>query len=293
MTVDEDRAGRGAGRHAGAELARAPPPPIAPSCWPTSEPTWSRSSRQKATRPVTRGPFPPERASVETSGRFLYLGTGKQSVVVDPADPADSERLAGCSRKPTWSSTTAPGPEVDRRSDRPGRPGGVVLDHPVRPDRPVRRLSGRAPEHRPRRGRGPGTAGWVGWTLHPERPPVQIGSDMAHFDAGANAAIAVLAAYHRRQRPVWDSASTSRRWSPRSGCSGPGSCGGPSTGSRSTSGPTLTPRLAGCSSAPTATSRSSGPARTPGRPCGISRAASASSTTGSGHWNSARPIWTS
>ena len=40
----------------------------------------------------------------------------------------------------------------------------------------------------------------AGWKLFPERPPVQIGSDVAEYDAGWNAAVAVLAACYDRLR---------------------------------------------------------------------------------------------
>ena len=40
----------------------------------------------------------------------------------------------------------------------------------------------------------------AGWKLFPERPPVQIGSDIAEYDAGWNAAVAVLAACYDRLR---------------------------------------------------------------------------------------------
>ncbi len=39
-----------------------------------------------------------------------------------------------------------------------------------------------------------------GWKRFPERPPVQIGSDIAEYDAGWNAAVAVLAACYDRLR---------------------------------------------------------------------------------------------
>jgi crotonobetainyl-CoA:carnitine CoA-transferase CaiB-like acyl-CoA transferase len=39
-----------------------------------------------------------------------------------------------------------------------------------------------------------------GWKLFPERPPIQIGSDIAEYDAGWNAAVAVLGACYDRLR---------------------------------------------------------------------------------------------
>jgi crotonobetainyl-CoA:carnitine CoA-transferase CaiB-like acyl-CoA transferase len=38
----------------------------------------------------------------------------------------------------------------------------------------------------------------IGWKLFPDRPPIQIGGDVAEFDAGWNAAVAVLAACYDR-----------------------------------------------------------------------------------------------
>ena len=40
----------------------------------------------------------------------------------------------------------------------------------------------------------------AGWKLFPERPPVQIGSDVADYDAGWRPAVAVLAAWYDRLR---------------------------------------------------------------------------------------------
>ena len=49
-----------------------------------------------------------------------------------------------------------------------------------------------------------------GWKQFPDRPPIQIGSDIADYDAGWNAAVAVLAAATTGSAPGGVSASTSR-----------------------------------------------------------------------------------
>ena len=199
MTVDEDRAG---GALAGMRVLELASGTAAAYCAKLLadlgadvvkvEPPEGDAARHA-------GPFPPDRASVETSGRFLYLGTGKQSVVVDPADRADSERLTGLLEEADVVIDDGPVPEVDRRlTDRADR----VVWCSITPFGLTGPYAGYRAQHlniAHAGGEGQVLPGGVGWTLHPERPPVQIGSDMAHFDAGANTAIAVLAAYHRCQ----------------------------------------------------------------------------------------------
>ena len=73
-------------------------------------------------------------------------------------------------------------------------------DPPVRIDGAVRRAPRRPPHRVPRRRRRVDPAEWAGWTQFPDRPPIQIGGDVAHFDAGWNAAVAVLAACYDRMR---------------------------------------------------------------------------------------------
>ena len=144
------------------------------------------------------GPFPPGLVSDETSGRFLYLNTGKRSVALDTGsadgrgrmrdlvlqadvviDDESTGLLAGVIGTPAvplvWCSITPfglTGPYRDYRAHH------LNIAHAG--------------------GEGHLLPGGEGWTMFPDRPPVQIGSEMAAFDAGANAAVAVLGACYGR-----------------------------------------------------------------------------------------------
>jgi crotonobetainyl-CoA:carnitine CoA-transferase CaiB-like acyl-CoA transferase len=126
------------------------------------------------------------------SARFLYLTTGKRSVVIDgtgdgdrrlldligdsdllitDSEPARVEDLAkGASHLVTvcirpFGST---GPYADRRAHH------LTLFHAS--------------------GESSTMPSGLGWELFPDRPPIQLGSEIGYFDAGWNAAVAGIAA---------------------------------------------------------------------------------------------------
>ncbi len=143
----------------------------------------------------SRRSFPRHRA--EESCHFLYLNTGKESVVVpDDADgDAALRRLLdetdvlitdGSSRSHALNDVP---PHVVWASIRPfgawGPYAGYQSTHLI-------------VFHA-------GTEGSIlpsgpGFATFPERPPIQLGSDIADYDTGWNAAVAVLAGCHDRQR---------------------------------------------------------------------------------------------
>lgn len=146
------------------------------------------------------GPFPPNRRSIEDSGRFHYLNTGKRSVALDGALAQDQRRLA--------QLVAAAHVLIDDEVAGPLAPlVGDGADAVVWCSITPFGLTG--PSHTFKAhhlniahagGEGHVLPGGVGWSLFPDRPPTQIGSEMADFDAGATAAVAVIGAYLRLVR---------------------------------------------------------------------------------------------
>lgn len=144
----------------------------------------------------------PRRASAsaeEPGGRFLYLNTGKASVVVDEGPRgADALRdlVAGCdvivSDDVDWRRGMAVG-ELDGATT-------VVLVTPFGLTGPYASYRGPHLVAFHSAGEGSILPSGQGWRLFPERPPIQIGSDLAEYDAGWNAAVAALAAMYDRLR---------------------------------------------------------------------------------------------
>ena len=142
------------------------------------------------------GPFPPGNATAETSGRFVYLNTGKQSVqlnegsagrdrlgdllaaadVVITDDSVDPNELNGLPTETVWCSITPFGLT--------GPCAGFKGSHLT-----VFHSGGEG--HLLPTGRG--------FELFPDRPPTQLGSDIGDYDTGANAAVAILAACFRQR----------------------------------------------------------------------------------------------
>jgi crotonobetainyl-CoA:carnitine CoA-transferase CaiB-like acyl-CoA transferase len=142
------------------------------------------------------GPRPRDAAPDEPGGRFLYLNTGKTSVVV-PEGPEGERRLdrlaAQCDVVVTDRTDQLSLGERDEATI-------VVAITPFG-------LTGPYALYRAHHlitfhagGEGSILPSGAGWKLFPQRPPVQIGSDIAEYDAGWNAAIAVLAACYDRLR---------------------------------------------------------------------------------------------
>lgn len=145
------------------------------------------------------GPFGPGPRTAEHSGRFLYLNTGKRSVTLNDA-AEDQRRLAGLA--------AAAHVLIDDQSRSPLTSlVKEVTDFVVWCTITPFGLTGPARAYKAQHlnvahagGEGHVLPGGVGWSLFPHRAPTQIGSDMADFDAGATAAVAVLAAYRRLVR---------------------------------------------------------------------------------------------
>jgi crotonobetainyl-CoA:carnitine CoA-transferase CaiB-like acyl-CoA transferase len=130
------------------------------------------------------------------SARFVYQSTGKRSVVIPDGD---EEHLAGLVREADVLVTDmhparlegllAGAPHVIAVGIRSFGATGPYADHPAHHLTVF---------HAAREGStlpsGPG------WERYPDRAPVQLGSEVAYFDAGWNAAIAVLAACYDRLR---------------------------------------------------------------------------------------------
>ena len=142
------------------------------------------------------GPRRRDAAADEPGGRFLYLNTGKSSVVVaDGADGAArlAELVSDCDVVVT-----------DRREHLSlGEGSEAITVVAITPFG----LTGPYAAYRAHHlvvfhagGEGAILPSGAGWKLFPERPPVQIGSDVAEYDAGWNAAVAVLAACYDRLR---------------------------------------------------------------------------------------------
>ena len=142
------------------------------------------------------GPRRPDAAPHEPGGRFLYLNTGKASVVV-PNGPEGAERLGVLASECDVVVTDRRGlislGERDETTT-------VVVITPFGLTGPY---SGFRAHHLVTfhaGGEGSILPSGEGWKMFPERAPVQIGADVAEYDAGWNAAVAVLAACYDRLR---------------------------------------------------------------------------------------------
>lgn len=127
------------------------------------------------------------------SGRFTYLSAGKRSVVVDYShNPEDLHALI-------YESDLVV-------ADIPDRVEGIV-EVPVVIVTPFG-LTGPKAHHRAHHltifhasGESSSLPSGAVFELFPDRPPIQLGSDIAYFDAGWNAAIAALALLYHRSVP--------------------------------------------------------------------------------------------
>jgi crotonobetainyl-CoA:carnitine CoA-transferase CaiB-like acyl-CoA transferase len=132
----------------------------------------------------------------EPGGRFLYLNTSKVSVTVDdgPTGRAEVERLANaCDVVVTddvaWHAHGA----LDAATT-------VVVITPFGVTGPYAGYRAHHLVSFHAGGEGSILPSGPGWKQFPERPPIQAGGDLAEYDAGWNAAVAVLAALYDRLR---------------------------------------------------------------------------------------------
>ncbi len=144
------------------------------------------------------GPRRPKAAPGEPSVRFTYLNTGKSSVVVDdgPEGAALLRRLVAeadviiTDRVPNEVEDLGPLP--DSCSLAVIRPFGS--SGPYQHYRALHLIEFHSG------GEGSILPSGLGWKLFPDRPPIQIGGDIASYDTGWNAAVAILAACYDRLR---------------------------------------------------------------------------------------------
>ncbi len=130
-----------------------------------------------------------------TSARFVYLNTGKRSVCADGGPTDVLTRLCGQADVLVTDETT----HADVPAD---LPKGLVwcAISPFGISGPYAGYQGIHLTSFHSGGEGQLIPSGLGWELFPYRPPVQLGSDMADFDTGATAAVAILAACLRQRR---------------------------------------------------------------------------------------------
>ncbi len=137
------------------------------------------------------GPRRPEAQGESPGGRFVYLNTGKFSVVVD--DAGLGPLVDGCdvvvTDDPSWYAAEG----LD-----PGTTVVVVTPFGMTGPYAAYRANHLVCFHAG--GEGATLPSGPGWRQFPDRPPVQVGADLAEYDAGWNAAVAALAAMYDRLR---------------------------------------------------------------------------------------------
>jgi crotonobetainyl-CoA:carnitine CoA-transferase CaiB-like acyl-CoA transferase len=119
------------------------------------------------------------------SGRFLYLTAGKGSVAIDGAK--DGARLRSLIGDSDLVITDVPDQLVDLEGRR------VVFVSPFGRTGPHAGLAAHHLTLFHASGESSTLPSGLGFELFPERPPIQLGSDIGYFDAGWNAAVAALA----------------------------------------------------------------------------------------------------
>jgi crotonobetainyl-CoA:carnitine CoA-transferase CaiB-like acyl-CoA transferase len=142
------------------------------------------------------GPRRADAAPGEPGGRFLYLNTGKASKIVsnEPDELVDAQELAAgfdvvVTDDAAWSEPKGLDETTIVLVITPFGLTGPYADHLA--SHLVSFHSG---------GEGSILPSGPGWKLFPDRPPIQAGADLAEYDAGWNAAVAVLAAMYDRLR---------------------------------------------------------------------------------------------
>ena len=156
------------------------------------EPPEGHASRRWAPRRADAAPDEP-------GGRFLYLNSGKSSVIVSEGSGGEEvlQRLAvACDVVVTDDAAWR-----DRRALRALDEATTVAV--VTPFGMTGPYAGYRAHHLVSfhaGGEGSILPSGPGWQRFPERAPIQVGTDLAEYDAGWNAAVAVLAAMYDRLR---------------------------------------------------------------------------------------------
>jgi crotonobetainyl-CoA:carnitine CoA-transferase CaiB-like acyl-CoA transferase len=154
------------------------------------EPSGGHRSRLAAPRRADAG-------AGEAGGRFLYLNTSKSSVVIGGEEGED--RLRDLVGSTDVLITDLDTPELSRLGTVPPR----VVWMSIRPYGSTGPYADFRAHHLTvfhAGGEGSILPSGPGWKLFPERPPIQLGGDIAEFDAGWNAAVAILAACYDQLR---------------------------------------------------------------------------------------------
>jgi crotonobetainyl-CoA:carnitine CoA-transferase CaiB-like acyl-CoA transferase len=129
-------------------------------------------------------------------GKFLYLGTGKRSVVLDDSMTAgDRLRRLMSEADVILTDETA---DLDTSTTSPERAIWCSIT-PFGLSGPYAGWKGTHLTIFHAGGEGHLLPSGAGWELFPERPPLQLGSETGHYDTGANAAVAILAAVLRQR----------------------------------------------------------------------------------------------
>ena len=130
--------------------------------------------------------------------RSLYLTTGKRTLLHDASTDA-AERLAELARQADVIVTDeAASAEMPLPDPLPGR----VICCSITPFGLVGPYSGYSGTHLTvfqSGGEGHLIPSGAGWEQFPDRPPLQLGSEIGLFDTGANAAVAILGAVYRQR----------------------------------------------------------------------------------------------
>jgi crotonobetainyl-CoA:carnitine CoA-transferase CaiB-like acyl-CoA transferase len=148
---------------------------------------------QRRRLPLRRGAVGPD-----ASASFLYVNTGKQSVVLDE-DDAGRARLAELVAETDVVVTDGRSLLLDGLHDE-ASPVIWVTITPFGATGPYATYRAHHLVAFHAGGEGSILPSGAGFTQFPDRAPIQIGSDVAEADAGWNAAVAVLAACYARPR---------------------------------------------------------------------------------------------
>ena len=156
------------------------------------EPPEGHASRRWAPRRADAAPDEP-------GGRFLYLNSGKSSVIVTEGSGGDEvlqQLAAACDVVVTDDAAWR-----DRRGLRAlDQTTTVAVVTPFGMTGPYAGYRAHHLVSFHAGGEGSILPSGPGWQRFPERAPIQAGTDLAEYDAGWNAAVAVLAAMYDRLR---------------------------------------------------------------------------------------------
>lgn len=153
------------------------------------------------------GPFPGDVPDRDQSGLFLFLGTNKRSITLDPARPAGRElfyRLVATADVLVEDSCpgTAEPFGLDYPTLRQVNPGLVYVSiTPYGQDGPRSQWKAHHINTFHVAGEGYTMPGGIGYSMFPDRAPITAGAHVGEYDAGLAAASATVAALFARE--IW------------------------------------------------------------------------------------------